>query len=453
MIEDYYDIITKIENFVDGLMIVDDEGNIIYNKNFTNILSDFDEKNSIGRKPWEVWKNLSPETSTCYRALKYGETTRNKRQILQSPGGEKYDSLDTTFPIYEKEKIIGAVSTTIILHNSKDKNFIDLSNMTTSHSKDLYNIQDIIGDSETIKLLKYKIHKVADSEASVLIYGETGVGKEMVAQAIHSNSSRKDEIFISQNCAAIPENLLESIFFGTEKGSYTGALSKPGIFEIADGGTIFLDELNSMDLNMQAKLLKAIEEQKITRIGGSKYKKVDVRILAAVNEPPIKCMENGKMRPDLYYRLSSIQIEVPSLKTRTSDIEELANHFINLNNIEMKKNITGLDKEVLKILENYPWPGNVREFMNVIKASCIFTSSDVIQKSDLPENIRKYKEDNVNYNFEETTLNSALEDFEKNFILSNSKNTSTLTELAEKLGISRQNLNYKINKYNLKLDN
>jgi len=353
--------------------------------------------------------------------------------------------------VYEKEKIIGAVSTTIFLYNSKDKNFIDLSNMTSSHSKDLYNTQDIIGGSESIKILKYKIHKVADSEASVLIYGETGVGKEMVAQSIHSNSSRKDEIFISQNCAAIPENLLESIFFGTEKGSYTGALSKPGIFEIADGGTIFLDELNSMELNMQAKLLKAIEEQKITRIGGNKHRKVDVRILAAVNETPIKCMETGKMRPDLYYRLSSIQIEVPPLKIRTSDIEDLANHFISLNNKGTKKNIKRLDNEVLKILKNYPWPGNVREFMNVIKASCVFASSDVIQKSDLPENIRNYNINEINYMIENYTLNIALEDFEKKFILSKSKDTSTLTELAEKLGISRQNLNYKINKYKLNL--
>jgi len=451
MIEDFYNIITKIENFVDGLMIVDEKGDIIYNKNFSEFLSDFDEKNSIGKKPWEVWTNLSQESSTCYRALRYGETTKNKSQILKLSNGDELDTLDTTFPIYEKERIIGAVSTTRFLSNAKDRNYIDLSNMTTSKSDDLYTINDIIGDSESIKMLKYKIHKIANEEVGVLIHGETGVGKEMVAQAIHSNSNRKDKIFISQNCAAIPENLLESIFFGTEKGSYTGALSKPGIFEIADGGTIFLDELNSMDLNMQAKLLKAIEEKKITRIGGERYKKVDVRILAALNESPVKCMEKDIMRADLYYRLSSVQIEVPPLRSRGKDILNLMEYFIALNNKVMNKKIEGASEEVLKIFLNYPWPGNIREFINIIKASCIFCSSRIIQPKDLPENIREYKIKENYYHSGGYNLNTALKQFEINFILSESKNTSSLASLAKNLGISRQNLNYKIKKYNLNI--
>lgn len=458
MIETYYDIITKIENFFDGIMIVDENCIIKYNKNFSADFS-FNEKDSIGKTPMEVWPNLKKEDSTCYRAVTYGETTTNKIQILKYINGEEFTSIDNTFPIIENGKIIGAVSTTRMIDNYPLKKTIDLPNMTTTYTDDLYNLNDIIGSSKSIELLKYEIHKVSQTNSSVLIYGETGTGKELVAQSIHSLSTRKSKVFISQNCAAIPHTLLESIFFGTTKGSYTGAENKAGIFELADGGTIFLDEINSMDLNMQAKLLKAIEEKRITRIGGSETKKIDVRIIAALNEDPQDCINNNKIRKDLFYRISSIQISVPPLRERKTDIEKLTLHYIKYYNKEMNKQIKGVTPEVLNILNNYDWPGNVREFKNAIECGMNFASSSLISKEDLPDIVQKKRNYNSNKDndfnlleYDVNTLNEAVESFEKQFIINKAKNANSLSNLADELCISRQTLNYKVKKYGIDFD-
>ncbi|MDF2676772.1 MAG: family ATPase [Bacillota bacterium] len=459
MIETYYDIITKIENFFDGIMIVDENCIIKYNKNFSPGFS-FNEKESIGKTPMEVWPNLTKEESTCYRAVTYGETTTNKIQILKYVNGQEFTSVDNTFPIIENGKIIGAISTTRMIDEYPFKKTIDLPNMTTTYTDDLYNLNDIIGSSKSIELLKYEIHKVSQTNSSVLIYGETGTGKELVAQSIHSLSTRKGKVFISQNCAAIPHTLLESIFFGTTKGSYTGAENKAGIFELADGGTIFLDEINSMDLNMQAKLLKAIEEKRITRIGGSETKKIDVRIIAALNEDPQDCINNNKIRKDLFYRISSIQISVPPLRERKSDIEKLTEHYIKYYNREMNKQIKGVTDEVLNILNNYDWPGNVREFKNAIECGMNFASSILITKEDLPDIVqKKYKYNNNMDNdlnslkeYDVNTLNEAVESFEKQFIINKAKHANSLSNLADDLCISRQTLNYKVKKYGIDFD-
>lgn len=300
--------------------------------------------------------------------------------------------------------------------------------------------------------MKYKIHKVSKTSSSVLIYGETGTGKELVAQSIHSSSSRRSNRFISQNCAAIPHTLLESIFFGTTKGIYTGAENKPGIFELADGGTIFLDEINSMDLSMQAKLLKAIEEKKVTRIGSSESKKIDVRIIAAVNENPLDCINSNRMRKDLYYRLSSLQIKVPPLRERKTDIPELLDHFIKIFNSEIDINITGVSDEVSDIFRRYAWPGNIREFRNTVESAMNFATSETIEKQDLPETLLN-KEISGSHisSYGYGNLNEAVAKFEKDFILSRSKDIKSLSELAERLDISKQSLNYKLKKYNLNL--
>ncbi|HHU70252.1 MAG TPA: sigma 54-interacting transcriptional regulator [Thermoanaerobacterales bacterium] len=452
MIEDYYDIITKIEHFVDGLMIVDENGIIKYNRSFANSGFPISEKRSVGKTPMDIFPNLSEEDSTLYRALKYGETTVNKIQKLRHFSGKEITVIDNTFPVMEDGKIIGAVSTSKYIDDSLIRKFINLSNMTTTYTKhNLYSVKDIIGNSNEMRLLKRKIHMVSRTNSTVLIYGETGTGKELVAQSIHSHSPRKEGPFISQNCAAIPHTLLESIFFGTTKGSYTGAEDKPGIFELADGGTILLDEINSMDLNMQAKLLRAVEEKKVTRIGGSESKKMNVRIIAAMNKVPQDCLVNNTIREDLYYRLSSIQIKVPPLRDRKSDIEELTEHFIQIYNREIHTNIEGVSDEVLEVFKNYHWPGNVREFKNVIESAFNFACSNIIEKEDLPETLLE-KPIKVNdlCAYEGDNLVEALEVYEKNFILYKAKGVDSLSELADKLQISKQTLNYKIKKYNLR---
>ncbi|WP_300688289.1 sigma-54 interaction domain-containing protein [Acidaminobacter sp.] len=490
MLEAYYDVITKIENFVDGLMIVDDQCRIVYNKQFLPGTFDLKEKESIGKTPMEVYPNLKAEDSTCYRAIQYGETTVNQIQKLEYMGGGEMLVLDNTFPIMENGKIIGAVSTSKYLDTAALKNFIDLPNMTSSHKDGLYEVKDIVGESAVIRSLKQKLVRVSKASASVLIYGETGSGKELVAQSIHSGSSRRGAMFVSQNCAAIPHTLLESIFFGTTKGSYTGAENKPGLFEIANGGTLFLDELNSMDLSMQAKLLRAIEEKKVTRIGSHEPKKFDVRIIAAVNEHPQSCIDRQLMRPDLFYRLSSVQIKVPSLRERAEDIPMLTDHFIKLFNREYAMTLKGVTPEVAGMLQDYSWPGNVREFKNVIESAFNFATSSHISVEDLPEFMvesaaleqatigisslpkgpsgaqplsktqasadgQPPNQSPPNYAMTmppaSVSLSDALDDFEKHLILSRSEGIRSLSELAGRLQISKQSLNYKLQKYQLQI--
>lgn len=453
MIETYYDILMKIENFFDGIMIVDENCIIKYNKHFSINGFEFNEKASIGKTPADVWINLNEENSTCYRAVKYGETNVNQVQTLKYFNGQEFKVIDNTFPIKENGKIIGAISTSKFIESYPLRNFIDLSNMTTTYTDDLYNLDDIIGNSKEIQLLKFKIHKVSQTSSSVLIYGETGTGKELVAQSIHSNSNRKNECFISQNCAAIPDTLLESIFFGTTKGSYTGAENKPGIFEIANGGTIFLDEINSMNLSMQAKLLKAIEEKRITRIGGLESKKIDVRIIAAINEHPIDSIKNNHIRNDLFYRISTVQLEIPPLRERILDVEVLTKYYISYYNKEMNKNILGISDEVLKLFMEYSWPGNVRELKNIIEGAYNFTSANVIKIDDLPDYIKSSKDSIIDNSIHlNQSLNNAIDNFEKSYILSIAKNSKSLSSLADELKISRQTLNYKIKKYAIKLE-
>lgn len=460
MLESYIELIKMIDNSFDGVMVVDENLIIRYCKYFSaSRLGSVDVKTAIGKTPFDIFANITKETSTFYRAVKYGETFLNNTQVILYSNGKKEPIIDSTIPIIINGKIIGAVNTVRFVSNFKKNNFTNHSNIIAPCFNDLYTIDDIIGTSEEILSLKNKISKVSKTDSNVFIYGETGTGKEMVAQSIHSNSDRKNKIFISQNCAAIPDNLLESILFGTTKGSYTDAINRPGIFEMAHGGTIFLDEINSMNLNMQAKLLGIIEDKKITRIGGIETKEVDVRIIAAINEIPEISMTEKRIRPDLFYRLSSVQIKTPSLAERNEDIEELAQFFIEFYNKKMNKDIKNISKDVLKIFYGYTWPGNVRELKNVIETAFNFSISKTIELSDIPEYIKNYKKENNHfkcsisnneYPYKDISLSTALENFEKDYILKASKNTLSFSELADALKISKQLLNHKIKKYDLR---
>ena len=211
--------------------------------------------------------------------------------------------------------------------------------------RQLYTADDIISDCIQLQEVKRKIKKVAQTDSSVLIFGKTGTGKEMVAESIHTGGKRKAKRFISQNCAAIPASLLESILFGTVKGSFTGAENRIGLLESADGGTLFLDEINNMDLSIQAKILKAIEEQRITRVGDYESKLIDVRIIAATNQDPWQLVKDMRLREDLYYRLRVVQIDLPLLSERKGDIDLLTKYFIKKYNKRMGKNVMGLNGE------------------------------------------------------------------------------------------------------------
>ncbi|HET9931015.1 MAG TPA: sigma-54 dependent transcriptional regulator, partial [Polyangiaceae bacterium] len=247
----------------------------------------------------------------------------------------------------------------------------------------------IIGQSAGILELYAVLDRVADTPTTVLITGESGTGKELVARALHENSSRRDKPFIKVNCAAIPKDLMESELFGYERGAFTGAVgSKPGRFELASGGTLFLDEIGSIPVEMQVKLLRALQESEFERVGGIKTIRVDVRLVAATNSDLKKEIGLGTFREDLYYRLNVVPIRLPALRERAQDILLLVRHFIEKFNARLKKSVTGIDANALALLSAYPWPGNIRELENVIERAVLFCDKTEIGISDIPNEIR-----------------------------------------------------------------
>jgi DNA-binding NtrC family response regulator len=247
----------------------------------------------------------------------------------------------------------------------------------------------IIGQSASILDLYAVLDRVADTPTTVLITGESGTGKELVARALHESSSRRDKSFIKVNCAAIPKDLMESELFGYERGAFTGAVgSKPGRFELASTGTLFLDEIGSIPVEMQVKLLRALQESEFERVGGVRTIRVDVRLIAATNSDLKKEIAQGSFREDLYYRLNVVPIRLPSLRERATDIPLLVMHFIRKFNARLKKDIDGVEPPALARLTSYPWPGNIRELENVIERAVLFCDGDELKLSDLPAEVR-----------------------------------------------------------------
>lgn len=248
-----------------------------------------------------------------------------------------------------------------------------------------YTFEDIIGASSILTDCKDKALKASKTSSPILIFGETGTGKELFVQAIHNASNRRNKTFVAQNCAAIPSGLLEAILFGIVKGSFTGAQDRKGLFEIADGGTLYLDEINSMPLELQGKILRVLQEKSIMPVGSTSLKAVDVRIVASLNEEPEKLMEDYKLRMDLYYRLNVVRINLPSLRIRKEDIPHLITFFIGKFNEIYNACITGVDDEALQKIILWDWQGNIRELEHMIEAVFNFKLEGYIDSSDLKQ--------------------------------------------------------------------
>ncbi|MGC8795970.1 sigma-54-dependent transcriptional regulator [Thermodesulfovibrio sp.] len=304
----------------------------------------------------------------------------------------------------------------------------------------------IIGESVEIKLLLEKIKKIANTPTNVLLLGETGTGKELFARVIHEASYRKKKTFVAINCASLPENLLESELFGFVKGAFTGAtFDKKGLLEIADGGTVFLDEIGDMPLGLQAKLLRVIEDKEIRPLGSVTTKKVDIRFISATNKDLLEEVREGKFREDLFFRLNVITLYIPPLRERGKDIEILAYHFMRKFAIKMEKDIRKIDPQTIQILLKYPWPGNIRELQNVIEQAVVFADSDTIKPEHLPEHVRHMK---VTSETKKDIPLISIEEFTKEFILKY-QSIYTEQELADMLGITRKALWEKRKKWGL----
>lgn len=456
----YMELIKNIiENIDEGIHFIDKDFNtIIYNNSMAK-LENMNKKDVVNRSFIDLVETMKIKNSTLVDVINNKKTIKDNIQVYLNKDGKEITTINTTIPIIIEDELIGAIEI------SKDMTYVNnLSNqiLKLKEIKDIkkcdtentgYKFDDIIGNSESIQKSIKLSKKASKSEATVFIYGETGTGKELISQSIHYGSKRANQPFIAQNCAALPESLLEGILFGTAKGGFTGAVDRPGLFEQANKGTLLLDEINSMPMHLQAKLLRVLQEGYVRRVGGTKDIPVDVRVIATTNESPHDILSNGKMRKDLYYRLNVIYIEIPPLRDRGNDILLLSNKFIDKYNKKLNKNIKSISDDAVNFLSNHYWQGNVRELENTIYSSMSIMENEEVLTKDMI-NINEYKKvdakNSYTIDMRIKPLDYIVSDIEERYIRKSLENTNyNITKAAELLGIGRQNLQYKMKKYNI----
>ncbi len=446
------------------ILIVDDEPNII--KTLSAILQDEDhvvfscgngeqalaflDKNEIDLVLLDVWL---PDIDGLEVLKKIAESHTDFAVIMISGHASIDIAVKSTkmgaLDFLEKPPSMQRVITSV--NNALERVILRKENIRLRQGAMLED--EMIGNSESINEVKKIIETAARTNARVFITGENGTGKELVAKAIHKNSRRSSKPLIKVNCAAIPDELIESELFGHEKGSFTGAVNRRlGKFEIANAGTIFLDEICDMSGNAQAKVLRVLQEQQFERVGGNEPITVDVRVIAATNIDVKKAIEEGRFREDLYYRLNVIPIHVPSLTERKEDIPVLTRYFLNTFSKEHGLGTKEITDKGMKFLMNYKWSGNVRELKNIIERICIMVQADIIDKDDIAAHIESYDYEDI-ISRDISNLKQAREEFEKEYIIrALKKNDRNITSTAKQLGIERTNLHRKVKQYNINID-
>lgn len=389
------------------------------------------------------------------------------RQNYRTMYGKDVDIVCSNYPVVEGGQTLGgfAVMQDWSQIDELNKRIIDLQSKLLEKSSPAtrnktgqaltvrYSFKDIIHISPAMSKVVEKCRQVAKSDSSVMIYGETGTGKELISQSIHAASARADRSFLAINCAAIPANLLESLLFGTEKGAYTGAERREGLFEQATGGTLLLDEINSMNISLQSKLLRVLQDGVVRRVGGTTEIRVDVRVLSNINIPPYQAIKENRLRQDLFYRLGVVNITLPPLRERKEDIQLLTGHFIQTLSKRLLKNIVDIDAATLELFLAYDWPGNVRELHHAIEhaMNVVPGESTQITPAHIPEHIvatvngRPFRNGDANHS--SVSLQQILGDVERR-VLSKAvhENGGNISKTARTLGVSRQNLQYRLRK-------
>ena len=454
----------------DGIIIVDQHGIIKYYNKQIQRIDDLTSKDALLKKVTEVY-DLTEKDSKIMQCLNSQEPSIDDVFIYRTCTGRIVNSIHSVFPLYKKQRLAGAVcfirdykilEDTLFLATSQNKK-VPISYSTN------FTFTDLIGQNSEFQDVINTAKMVSNTPSPVMLCGKTGTGKELFAKSIHNLSDRSKRRFTPVNCAAIPENLLEGILFGTSKGAFTGAIEKQGLFEATNGGTIFLDELNSMPIGLQAKILRVIQDKKIRRVGSLKETTVNLKVISSINEEPYKSISKGDLRPDLFYRLGVVFLKIPSLKERLDDIDVLIQHFIKKHNKLLGKRIRSISPDVKQQLIKYEWPGNIRELEHVIEGAMnIIESGNIIEKKHLKDNFSSFpvsedSESATEYLPEDQSINTI-----KPRLYKKSKSSSTtdvqekelikeillqtsgnITKTAAKLGISRQLLYYKLKKYQL----
>lgn len=474
----YFDAFDKM---VEAVYICDVNKNLVYFNKVAERLDGYLLKDVKGKSTFELY-GLDEKSSPMLKAL-VNERPIYNEEFSYYVNGKEIVQLCNAGPIYSDGKLVGAYTVQRDLTLYKDmveKNIALQREIIQQRNRDDSTIlgdclfANLIGHSQAFIKCKELALNVAKTDSSVMLVGSTGSGKEVFAHSIHEQSNRNKAPFLALNCAAIPESLIEGILFGTTKGVYTGALEKEGLLAQADGGTIFLDEINSMPLPSQAKLLRVLEERKIMKLGSDKETEINVRIISSTNETPNIAIANGHLREDLFYRLSVVQIIIPALSERTEDIPELVQHFIDKYNERFHKNVLGVDSEVMDYFLSFPWPGNVRQLKACVESAMNFAQDgSFITLKDLPQYIidndetpggqyrqwSKLKNETSQAHpvqakeelRQEINVMDAIWLEERSKIIQALRQSQgNIAKAAKSLGISRQLLRYRLKKYNIK---
>lgn len=459
------DFLTDME-YIDGITIIDTSGDILFSVKFNPVFNpeqkdDFEDV--VGKKLSEVFPNINDQNSTLIKAMELGMPIYNRRQGVMDRSGNTVFTKNISLPIKANDRIIGsieiskdlgkqkqALSSVIMMDPEQFKHFQNVDKKLYSNRAH-YTLEDIITANKETLDQKDFINKIKDSSAPVFLFGETGTGKELFAHALHNASNRANQPFITQNCAAIPDNLLESLLFGTTKGSFTGAYDNPGLFELAEGGSLFLDEINSMPIYLQSKLLRVLQDGFVRRLGDKSERRVDVRVISAANLHPKDCMKIGQLRQDLYYRLSVLTLKMIPLRDRPEDIQILLNFFINRYNASLNKNIKMVSKEVYEYFKHHSWPGNVRELQHLVEYAMNIadSSENTIRMDHIASRAEEFSDDNKSAQIQITPLGQILGSVERDMIERAVGLTGgNISKAARLLEIPRQTLQNKLKKYN-----
>jgi PAS domain S-box-containing protein len=439
--EQYHFFNVILDSVADGVFTINEKGEITFFNRAAEEITGFPREEALGHNCFDIFR-----ANICQTNCALKETIKTGREIINLPiniinkdGKELPVSVSTAVLRDEGGSIIGGVET-----------FRDLSAIEELRKelRQQYTFQDIVSKNHTIQEIFQILPDIAESDSTVLIQGPSGSGKELFAKAIHNLSLRMDKPFVKVNCGALPDNLLESELFGYVKGAFTDAKKdKPGRFALADGGTIFLDEIGDMSPALQVKLLRVLQDMEYEPLGGTSTVRVDVRVVAATNMELVALTRSGKFRDDLYYRLNVVKIDLPSLSRRREDIPLLVEHFVEKFNLKMGKNISGVSHEAMSLLMRYDFPGNIRELENIIEHAFVMCKGDVIELRHFPlELIERSKEAFL----EEKEANRPLQRSEAESIRKAlEKNRGNRLRTARELGIDRSTLWRKIKKYGI----